>query len=187
MADRLIEPFGVLQLMLLGAGVLGAPAAAHQLHRPHRARPPAARRQEGRRRRPQPRNAFAMVFRTRYLLLMGLMLMMLNWINTTGEYILGSIVKDTATAMIAAGEAPGLTEGQIIGDFYAKYFTLVNVLGLILQMFVVSRIVKHFGCRLGGDGPSGAVVRRLQHPGVHADAHARCWRPRSPRTRRTTR
>ena len=33
-ADRLIEPFGVLQLMLLGAGVLGAPAAAHQLHRP---------------------------------------------------------------------------------------------------------------------------------------------------------
>ena len=36
-----------------------------------------------------------MVFKTRYLLLMGLMLMMLNWINTTGEYILGSIVKDT--------------------------------------------------------------------------------------------
>ena len=51
-ADRLIEPFGVLQLMLLGAGVLGAPAAAHQLHRPRRARPPAARRarQEGERR-----------------------------------------------------------------------------------------------------------------------------------------
>ena len=86
-----------------------------------------------------------MVFRTRYLLLMGLMLMMLNWINTTGEYILGSVVKDTAAAMIAAGEAPGLSEGQIIGDFYAKFFTLVNVTSLILQMFVVSRIVKHFG------------------------------------------
>ena len=86
-----------------------------------------------------------MVFRTRYLLLIGLMLMMLNWINTTGEYILGSIVKDTATAMIAAGQAPGLSEGQIIGDFYARYFSLVNVLGLVLQLFVVSRIVKHFG------------------------------------------
>ena len=97
-ADRLIEPFGVLQLMLLGAGVLAAPAAAHQSHRPRRARPAAARRQRKASAPPEPRaaNAFAMVFRTRYLLLMGLMLMMLNWINTTGEYILGSIVKDNA-------------------------------------------------------------------------------------------
>jgi AAA family ATP:ADP antiporter len=86
-----------------------------------------------------------MVFRTRYLLLIGLMLMMLNWINTTGEYILGSIVKDNALAMIAAGDAPGLTEGQIIGDFYARYFSMVNGLGLFLQLFVVSRIVKHAG------------------------------------------
>ncbi len=93
----------------------------------------------------KPVNAFAMVFRTRYLLLIGLMLMLLNWINTTGEYILGSIVKDTASAMIAAGEAPGLNEGQLIGDFYAKYFSLVNGLGLVLQLFVVSRIVKHAG------------------------------------------
>ena len=47
--------------------------------------------------------------------------------------------------MIAAGTAPGLTEGQIIGDFYAKYFSLANVLGLLLQLFVVSRIIKHRG------------------------------------------
>ena len=39
-----------------------------------------------------------MVFQTRYLLLMALMLMLLNWVNTTGEYILGRIVKDTAQA-----------------------------------------------------------------------------------------
>ena len=47
--------------------------------------------------------------------------------------------------MIAAGTAPGLTEGQIIGDFYAKYFSLANVVGLLLQLFVVSRIIKHRG------------------------------------------
>jgi len=90
-------------------------------------------------------NAFAMVFNTRYLLLMGLMLMMLNWINTTGEYILGSIVKNTAVAMVASGQAGGLSEGQVIGNFYAKYFSLVNVLSLVLQLFVVSRIVKYWG------------------------------------------
>jgi AAA family ATP:ADP antiporter len=90
-------------------------------------------------------NAFAMVFRTRYLLLMALMLMLANWINTTGEYILGSIVKENAMAAVATGASAGLTEGQIIGDFYAKYFTWVNAAGLVLQLFVVSRVVKHRG------------------------------------------
>ena len=86
-----------------------------------------------------------MVFQTKYLLLMALMLMLLNWVNTTGEYILGSFVKEQAVKMIASGQANGLTEGQLIGDFYSKYFTAVNVLGLLLQLFVVSRIVKYLG------------------------------------------
>jgi ATP:ADP antiporter, AAA family len=90
-------------------------------------------------------NAFALVFRTRYLLLMALMLMVLNWVNTTGEYILGSIVKQTADNLVATGQAHGLTEEQLIGDFYSKYFSMVNILGLLLQLFVVSRIVKHWG------------------------------------------
>jgi AAA family ATP:ADP antiporter len=52
-------------------------------------------------------NAFSLVLQTRYLLLMGLMLMLLNWVNTTGEYILGSIVKDTVSQTIASGQAAG--------------------------------------------------------------------------------
>ena len=90
-----------------------------------------------------------MVFRTRYLLLMALMMMLVNWINATGEYILGSIVKEQASRWLPPGQAGGLTEGQIIGDFYSKYFSLVNVLGLVLQLFVVSRVVRHLGMSLG--------------------------------------
>jgi AAA family ATP:ADP antiporter len=71
--------------------------------------------------------------------------MLLNLVNTTGEYILGSIVEHTADRMVAAGEGDGLSKGEIIGNFYSKYFTLVNVLGLGLQLFVVSRVVKHLG------------------------------------------
>jgi len=142
-ADRLIAPFGVLQLMLLGASVLGVQLLlTNYIDRAERERrPPAARKENA----ASAGNAFAMVFRTRYLLLMGLMLMMLNWINTTGEYILGSIVTDTASSMIASGEAAGLSEAQIIGGFYARYFSLVNATSLVLQLFVVSRIVKHRG------------------------------------------
>lgn len=37
-----------------------------------------------------------------------------------------SIVKEHASAMVTAGTAPGLSEGQIIRDFYAKYFSLAG-------------------------------------------------------------
>src|SRR5215203_6703420 len=144
-ADHLIEPFGVLQLMLVGAVLLGLQVLlTNYIDHTERARRP----------RPAPvkksaaapsQNAFAMVFRTRYLLLMALMILVINWINATGEYILGGIVKDNAVSMIANGTAGGLSEGQIIGDFYAKYFSLANALGLVLQLFVVSRVIKHRG------------------------------------------
>ena len=45
----------------------------------------------------------------------------------------------------------------------------MNIFGLVLQLFVVSRVVKHFGDAVGGDGPAGPVARRLQHPRVRAD------------------
>jgi AAA family ATP:ADP antiporter len=144
-ADRLIEYLGVNQLMLIGAGVLGVQLLlTNYIDRVERARRPAVVRVKKASTAPAV-NPFSMVFNTRYLLLMGLMLMMINWVNTTGEYILGSIVKEHAEAQVAAGAAPGLSEAQIIGDFYAKYFSLANGLGLLLQLFVVSRIIKHRG------------------------------------------
>ncbi len=144
-ADRLIEPFGVLQLMLLGAGVLGLQLLlTNYIDRIERGRRPREARVTHAKAAPVD-NTFAMVFRTRYLLLMALMILVVNWINATGEYILGSIVKEQAGAIVAAGTAPGLSEGQIIGDFYAKYFSMANVVGLLLQLFVVSRIIKHQG------------------------------------------
>ena len=147
-ADRLIEPLGVYQLMLRRRGDPARAALADQPHqrRESARRPPAARKvAAAAAAKPSGSNAFAMVFRTRYLLLMALMLMLVNWVNSTGEYILGSIVKDTAVNLVAQGQNDGLTEEQLIGDFYSKYFTLVNIFGLLLQLFVVSRVVKHLG------------------------------------------
>ncbi len=63
-----------------------------------------------------------MVFKTRYLLLMALMILLINWINTTGEYILGSIVKEQASAMVAAGTARGLSEGADHRRFLRQVF-----------------------------------------------------------------
>lgn len=91
--------------------------------------------------------AFQLVFRTRYLLLIALLVLLVNWVNTTGEYILGRLVEETAIAAVAEG-ATALTVGQYIGRFYSQFFSVVNVASLLLQLFLVSRIVKYLGVRL---------------------------------------
>jgi AAA family ATP:ADP antiporter len=92
-------------------------------------------------------NPFMMVLRCRYLLLIGLLLLFLNWVNTSGEYILGKIVATAAADAVAAGSAGGLTAGEWIGTFYSNFFGSVNMLGLVLQLFLVSRVIKYLGVR----------------------------------------
>jgi len=96
-----------------------------------------------------PTGAFALVWRTRYLLAIGVMLMLLNVVNTTGEYILGGVVDRTAEAAVAAGTAGGLNVEDFIGDFYARFQLIVNIVGLLVQLFLVSRIIKYLGVRVG--------------------------------------
>jgi len=90
-------------------------------------------------------NAFALVLRNRYLLLIGAMVLLLNWVNATGEYVLSSIVQRAAEERIAAGTLTREGEGAFIGAFYAEYFQVVNIIGMALQLFLVSRIVKLVG------------------------------------------
>ena len=145
-AAKLIGPFGINELMLLGAALLiGQLLLTNHIDARDRVRRGPRIESKPAVKKGPATNAFALVFRTRYLLLMGLMLMLLNWVNTTGEYIIGGIIKENAAAQIAAGQGGGLSQGAIIGQYYSMYFTLVNVLGLFLQLFVVSRIVKRFG------------------------------------------
>jgi len=90
-------------------------------------------------------NAFALVLRNRYLLLIGLMVLLLNWVNATGEYVLSSIVQRAAEEQVAAGTLTREREGAFIGAFYAEYFQVVNIVGMLLQLFLVSRVVKVVG------------------------------------------
>ena len=144
-AERLIGPLGVNALLLIGGALLAGQVLLTNIvdrrEQAGAARRPAAKTDA----RKPATNAFAMVFQTRYLLLIAVMLMLLNWVNTTGEYILGNIVERAATDLVAAGQAGGLSKAELIGTFYSRYFLYVNVLGLVLQLFVVSRIVKHWG------------------------------------------
>ena len=71
-------------------------------------------------------NAFALVLHSRYLLLMALLIFLLNWVNSAGEYILAVIVKHAVDAEIAAGTLAAGEERRFIGAFFDEYFQVVT-------------------------------------------------------------
>jgi AAA family ATP:ADP antiporter len=95
------------------------------------------------------RGTFRLVFENRYLLLIALLIMFVNWVNTTGEYILGRTVVEAAKSAVASGRAGGLSESEFIGQFYSDFLFVVSLVALSLQLFVVSRLIKYVGVRVG--------------------------------------
>jgi AAA family ATP:ADP antiporter len=86
---------------------------------------------------------FALVLRDRYLLLIAALLMVVNLVNTTGEYVLSSAVRDYAT-----GVTSDVAERrELIKAFYGNFFFWVNLVGLLVQAFAVSRVIDKIGVR----------------------------------------
>lgn len=87
-------------------------------------------------------NGFAMIFADRYLMLIALLAVLLNVVNTMGEYLFGRYVVEAA---LAAHPADAGAREQFIGAAYSRLFSTVNLVGFLLQMFVVSRVFKFLG------------------------------------------
>jgi AAA family ATP:ADP antiporter len=94
------------------------------------------------------RSAFALVFADRYLLLIALLMLIYNLVNTTGEYILGKTVVGAYLGAHGAQAAGSMDEKKVIGEFYGNFLTIVNVVSALIQAFLVSRILKHLGVRV---------------------------------------
>ncbi len=87
-----------------------------------------------------------LVLRDRYLLLIALLVVLLNWINTTGEFILADFVQRDAD-LRAAASGGALDKGALIAAFYGDFQFWVTVVGLAIQLFLVSRIYRTVGVR----------------------------------------
>ncbi|HEY2517217.1 MAG TPA: Npt1/Npt2 family nucleotide transporter [Polyangiaceae bacterium] len=90
-----------------------------------------------------PESPFHLVLRDRYLLLVAGLTLVLNWCNANGEYILDR----TLLASVSEAQAHGMTPEKFVGAFKAEYFAWVSVAGVVVQMFLVSRILTRFGVR----------------------------------------
>jgi AAA family ATP:ADP antiporter len=94
------------------------------------------------------RSGFALVFHDRYLLLIGVLMLVYNFVNTNGEYILGKMVLGAYITAHGAAAVSGLDAKKVIGEFYGNYQTIVNVLSAVIQALAVSRVLKWFGVRV---------------------------------------
>src|SRR5262249_49041055 len=90
-------------------------------------------------------SGFSMVLSDRYLTLMALLVLLLNVVNTSGEYIFGKYVVNAAVAAYGDGAGSEAARQQFIGETYSSYFGYVNLIGFLLQTFVVSRVFKFLG------------------------------------------
>jgi ATP:ADP antiporter, AAA family len=94
------------------------------------------------------RGGFVLVFTNRYLLLIAVLMLLYNLVNTTGEYILAKTVVTLYERAHGVAAAGGIDESRVIGEFYGNFFTLVNVLAAAFQALLVSRVIKYFGVRV---------------------------------------
>jgi AAA family ATP:ADP antiporter len=89
--------------------------------------------------------AFQIVFQHRYLLLIAAFSLVFSWVNTNGEYLLGKLIKAAAVEAVGRKEISVGGIGDYIGAAYGEFFFYVNVLGVVLQTFVVSRLIRRIG------------------------------------------
>ncbi len=85
------------------------------------------------------RSAWHLLARDRYLLLIAGLVIVLNWVNSSGEYVLDR--------MLVANAKEHEHAEQFIGAFKADYFFWYNSIGVVLELFVVSRVFKYVGIR----------------------------------------
>ncbi len=160
-AGWLFEPLGAYQLMLVSAGILGiCIVITNFVNIREKRRSQVAVKKEDIEKPLGKEGGFKLVMGQRYLLLIALLMLVLNLVNTTGEFILGKTVTAEAQKVVAmeeervvaSGVSEGLTEADrkkikldFIAKFYANFFFWVNLLAAMVQLFLVSRILKYFG------------------------------------------
>jgi ATP:ADP antiporter, AAA family len=145
-AQQLLPRFGTYGLMLVAAGLLVICLLATRLVNRFPSSfckfgHPAGEKPLGR------EGALRLILNSRYLFWIAMLMVVVNVVNTTGEFILSKLVVENADRLIASGAASIQNKAEIIGTFYGSFFGWVNLVGMLVQLFLVSRIFKYIGVR----------------------------------------
>lgn len=107
--------------------------------------------------RPVPRleggGGFGLVWRSTYLRWIAVLVLLLNVVNTTGEFLLSrAVLEQAAQALLAAEQAGVVADARafreaFLRQTYGDFYFVVNVGSVLVQAFVASRLVRHLGMR----------------------------------------
>ena len=146
-AARLFSYLGPYQLMILSAVVL---ASCILISRVVHGRESAGAGGLQSRVAKEPlgkEGGFRLVLGSRYLLLIATLIVLLNLVNTAGEFLLGKLVVLEADGRIGTAADAQALKQAFIGEFYGDFYGWVNLVGLLFQLFLVSRLFKYIGVR----------------------------------------
>src|SRR5215471_17806256 len=134
-------------LMLLGACVrmiaLGTTIMAHrrEADRGDRNVHDASRERLG------PQGGFELIATDRYLFWTAVLIVLLNVVNTTGQYVLNRLIVAEAVARFGGGTASIVPSRQFVTAFSGSITAMVNLVGLLLQLFATARVIRWIGIR----------------------------------------
>lgn len=141
LAGMAVKPLGLYNMMLVPAGVLMVCLAIVRLVNAHETRDAARKKQAET--PPGGAGGMAMIFSQRYLVLIATIIFLVNLINTNGEYVL-----DRTLYAVKIARGYNETDAKIfLGEFKATYFFWANLAGVLLQLFVASRVFKYLDVR----------------------------------------
>ena len=148
-AREVYKPLGPFGLMAAAAGILIASLLVTSIVNTREAG--AQGKSQTKKEEPLGKEGgWQMLVKDKYLMLIGGLMFVLNWVNSSGEYILDRTLLQTAQERVPAGldpQAAAKWADTFIGEFKADYFLYVNVISVGMQLFVVSRVIKYLGVR----------------------------------------
>ncbi|WP_343856146.1 hypothetical protein [Aliiglaciecola litoralis] len=89
---------------------------------------------------------FSVVFKNQYLVYIAIFVVLLNFVNSTGEFILASVVVQYTENLVATMQS-SLSLTTLQGQFYSDYNTWITSLSFLVQILLVSRLFKWIGIK----------------------------------------
>jgi AAA family ATP:ADP antiporter len=98
---------------------------------------------------PSNAGAYQLILQHRYLMATALMVTVFSWVVASGDNILFGLVQESVQADLDAAGVTGEERSQRVNAattaFYGDLYFWINIVGLLLQAFIVSRILRYGG------------------------------------------
>ncbi|MEO7113061.1 MAG: Npt1/Npt2 family nucleotide transporter, partial [Polyangiaceae bacterium] len=143
--DRVVHILGTGNMMLVSAGLLFCAALVTQVVDRRETKKNSQTEEKAEEKKAEEpkssKGAYTLVFKHKYLILIAAFTVLFSVANTSGEFMLSQLAKNASKLHATTQEGQKLW----IAGYFGSYFLWVNIAGLVIQTFLVSRIIKYFG------------------------------------------